>query len=166
MLTFFTMADEEGTWDSPAKVAELTGLGEKEGLALIFRSDECLLKRFLRARRGDAAAALAMLLAHQAWRRTETPWWPLSACPLEHIRSDWEMGKAYLAPFTDASGCTVAFVRAALHDKHEDRQQLKRFISFLNDEAVARLESSEARPRPEKMSIIVSFVRWQCPIVP
>ena len=150
--------DSEGLWDSPDKVAELRTAGSREGLAYIFSSDDACLRRFLRARRGDVAKALHMLLEHQKWRRSETPWWPHRSCPLEHIAADWRAGKAYIHG-QDKAGSTLAFVQAALHDKNEDRQQLKRFISFLNDEAIARLESSEAQPRPSQMTIIVSFVR-------
>jgi hypothetical protein len=152
------MADESA-WATPALVAELreAGAASPEGLAYIFSSDQDCLQRFLRARRGDVPKALAMLLAHQAWRREETPWWPRACCPLEHIVKDWQSCKAYLSPQPDASGSTVAFVRAALHDKNEARLDLKRFISFLNDEAIARLDGSKAVPRPSQMTIIVSF---------
>jgi hypothetical protein len=155
------MAEGEGVWDSPEKIAELRAAGAREGLAYIFSSDDACLRRFLRARRGDVAKALHMLLEHQAWRRSETPWWPHRSCPLEHIAEDWRAGKAYIHG-EDGTGSTLAFVQAALHDKNEDRLQLKRFIGFLNDEAVARLESSGVEPRPSQMTIIVSFVRGAC----
>jgi hypothetical protein len=149
-------AMSEERWDSPAKIAELRAAGEAGGLARIFRSDEDCLKRFLRARRGDTAKALQMLLEHQAWRRSETPWWPAKACPLPSIAEDWKAGKAYIHG-EDKTGSTLAFVQAALHDKNEDRAQLKRFIAFLNDEAVARLDASAVEPKPSQMTIIVSF---------
>ena len=149
-------AAAEERWDSPAKLAELRAAGEAGGLARIFRADEDCLKRFLRARRGDTGKALQMLLEHQAWRRSETPWWPAKACPLPSIAEDWKAGKAYIHG-EDKTGSTLAFVQAALHDKNEDRAQLKRFIAFLNDEAVARLDASTAEPKPSQMTIIVSF---------
>jgi hypothetical protein len=153
------MADESA-WATPALVAALREAGTRAGLAHIFTADEACLQRFLCARKGDVPKALAMLLAHQAWRRSETPWWPRACCPLPHIAADWRSGKAYLSPYPDATGSTVAFVRAALHDKNEARLDLKRFISFLNDEAVARLDGSSAAPgapRPSQMTIVVSF---------
>jgi hypothetical protein len=92
------MAANESTWATPALVEELRAAGTKGGLAHIFTADEACLQRFLRARRGDVAQALAMLLAHQAWRRSETPWWPRACCPLAHIAADWRSGKAYISP--------------------------------------------------------------------
>jgi hypothetical protein len=156
----------EETWDTPEKVTAIRAAGKEAGLAHIFLSDEELLRRYLRARRGDIKLTTAMLLETQKWRRAETPWWPHQCCPLSHIAADWKSGKAYVHG-EDSTGSPLAFVQAALHDKNEARETLKQFISFLNDEAVARLESSTVQPKPSQMTIIVSFVSaggraWRC----
>ena len=121
-------ATDETGWDAPAKVAALRAEGASGGLAHIFTSDDACLQRFLRARRGDVPKALDMLLEHQKWRRAETPWWPHACCPLQHIAADWRSKKAYVSPAPCPEGSVVAFVQAALHDKNEERLNLKRFI--------------------------------------
>ena len=95
-----------------------------------------------------------MLLEHQAWRKAETPWWPLAAAPLESVREDFASLKAY-HDGEDGEGGPITWVRAALHDKNEDRAQLKRFLSFLSDESVARMEQQQKGALG--MNIVVDF---------
>jgi hypothetical protein len=143
------------SWDDAAAVAafraaEATGATR---LAPIFL-DDATVQRHLRARKGDVPAALAMLLEHQAWRKVETPWWPLTAAPVASIHEDFACLKAY-HDGEDAEGGPITWVRAALHDKNEDRAQFKRFLSFLSDESVARMERRE--PKGQGMNIVVDF---------
>jgi hypothetical protein len=138
-------ADESG-WDAPAKVAALRAEGASSGLAHIFTSDDACLQRFLKARKGDVGKALVMLLEHQKWRRAETPWWPLACCPLQHIAADWRSKKAYVSPTPCPEGSVVAFVQAALHDKNEERLDLKRFI--VSARARARARAAAHSPPP------------------
>ena len=85
------------SWDSPAAVASFRAAEAASAtrLAPIFLDDDTV-KRFLRARKGEPGAALSMLLEHQAWRKAETPWWPLAAAPAEGLREDFACLKAYL----------------------------------------------------------------------
>jgi hypothetical protein len=148
------------SWDDAASVASFRAAeaASETRLASIFL-DEPTIQRFLRARRGDVPAALAMLLEHQAWRRAETPWWPLAAPPMDGLRDDCASLKAYLDG-EDADGGPITWVRAARHDKNEDRAQLKRFLSFLSDESVARMERRE--PPSQGMNIVVDFTGFVC----
>ena len=148
------MADP--SWDGPAAIASFRSAEAASAtrLAPIFMDDDTI-KRFLRARRGEPGAALSMLLEHQAWRKAETPWWPLAAAPAAGLREDFACLKAYLDG-EDADGGPITWVRAALHDKSEDRAQFKRFLSFLSDESVARMERREPKGALG-MNIVVDF---------
>lgn len=150
------MSSDSPSWDSPAAIASFRSAEAASAtrLAPIFLDDDTI-KRFLRARRGEPGAALSMLLEHQAWRKAETPWWPLAAAPAEGLREDFACLKAYLDG-EDADGGPITWVRAALHDKNEDRAQLKRFLSFLSDESVARMERREPKGALG-MNIVVDF---------
>jgi len=140
-------------WDSDEKVDQLIAAGAGK-LCRIFASDKECLRRFLRARRGKVEKAMEMLLEHQNWRKSETPWWPKSSVDLSSIKSDLESCKAYTHG-VDKDGCPLTFVRAGLHDKNEDRAQLKRFMTFLNDDSVYRIEGTT--PTPPGMTIVVDF---------
>lgn len=146
-------------WDSEEKLSALRDAARGK-LGQIFCNDSETLKRFLRARKGKEDKALKMLLEHQEWRKTETPWWPLKALDITTIATDLSSLKAYTHG-ADKEGCPLTFVRAALHDKNEDRAQLKRLMSFLNDEGVARIEqytlAHPDKPKPQGMVIIVDF---------
>lgn len=144
-------------WDDAASIAAFRTLESSSPtrVASLFLDDETI-KRFLRARRGVAADALAMLLEHQAWRRTDTPWWPCDPPPLEGVQQDNASLKAYLCG-EDGEGGPITWVRAGLHDKNEDRAQLKRFLAFLSDESVARMDRSERAVKPPGMNIVVDF---------
>jgi hypothetical protein len=150
------MADQ---WDTDEKVEALRVAGRGK-LGRIFYDDTDTLKRFLRARKGKEEKALKMLLEHQEWRKSDTPWWPLKALDISTIASDLASLKAYTHG-TDREGCPLTFVRAALHDKNEDRAQLKRLMSFLNDESSARIEqfclANPDKRKPEGMVIVVDF---------
>ena len=137
---------EEATWDTPAKQAEMLALLEQRGewLSPILK-DADTLQRFLRARKGEPGPALDMLLKHQLWRRRDTPWWPAAGCPLHLVEADVRSKKAY-AHGLDATGSPIFWVRPALHDKNEDRQALKHFIAFINDEGVARILAPPGSP--------------------
>ena len=144
----------EARWDDAASIAAFLAAeaASPTRLASIFL-DPPTIRRFLRARRGVAADALAMLLEHQAWRQSETPWWPERPPPLEGLREDLSSLKAYLSG-EDSEGGPITWVRAAKHDKNEDRGQLKRFLAFLSDESVARMEKSG---RGQGLNIVVDF---------
>jgi len=136
----------------------MTSLLERYGsrLSPLLCSEESL-RRYLIANKGKIEGAGEALLATQAYRRAETPWWPKAACPLDQIQSDVESGKAFING-ADASGCPLVWVRASLHDKHEDRAQLKRFITFFCDEAVARMPSeASAKSSASQINITVDF---------
>ena len=145
-------ADDSEKWASRSIMSSLL---QRYGsrLSPVMCSEESL-RRYLIANRGNIEGAGEALLATQTYRRTETPWWPKSACPLDQIKSDIESGKAYIDG-EDESGCPLVWVRAFLHDKHEDRTQLKRFITFFCDEAVARMTTGDKSA--SQINIIVDF---------
>lgn len=142
--------------DSPAKVVALqTRLGSTISPALVDNDDA--LRRVLRARRGHVSAAADMLGVTQEWRRKETPWWPASAIPLHMIDAAARSGKAYIHGARDDGGPLV-WIRAALHDKNEDRVAQRRFIIAVNDECVARINASAKPDLPApQMFISVDF---------
>lgn len=145
-----------GSYDGPEKLAALKLLvaaSEIDVDAVFSEDDECL-KRFLRARKGHEDAALKMLLENQAWRKAECPWWPRRAIPLDLIKSDILSGKAWVAGRA-GNGGPVTWVLPRLHDKNEDRTQLSRFVAFLNDEAVSRLD--RAPDRVSKFSVVLDM---------
>ena len=125
---------------TPNEVTALATLRQLAGdtLDAIYLSQETAL-RFLRARGTDPKKALAALQKYAAWRAELTPWWPQTACPLEHITAPLDSGKAFFSGVT-RDGHPLLWVRPALHNAHEDRLQLRRFVSALNDEAAARLD--------------------------
>jgi hypothetical protein len=124
------------SWCSPLKVEGLlTKFGSRLSPVL---SDSLTCRRFLIANKGNIDHAGEALLATQVWRRAETPWWPSKSTPLSCIDKDISSGKAYIHG-VDGEGAPITWVRASLHDKHEDRASLKHFLAFLNDESVARL---------------------------
>lgn len=149
------MADsaDESTWDDAARLAALRALPAFGSLDALFR-DDGTLRRFLRARKGDETAALAALVAHQDWRRTTTPRWPAATVPLEAVRADVLVGKAY-AHGRDREGRPLSWIRVRLHDRNEDRAQIAAFLALMLDEALARCEC--APHNAEKFSMLIDF---------
>lgn len=149
------------SWCSTSKVESLLSkFGARLSPAL---SDSLTCRRFLIANKGNIDHTGEALLATQVWRRAETPWWPAGSTPLSCIDKDISSGKAYIHG-VDGEGAPITWVRASLHDKHEDRASLKHFLAFLNDESVARLpcdkssdESTTNSTDAEGMVIVVDF---------
>jgi hypothetical protein len=131
--------EDESTWDCPPLVAAVRALGEGS-LDPLFSGDTAHLQRFLRARRGDPKKALEMLLAHQEFRASETPWWPATNVPLDMVREDVLGGKAFIEVGRDKVGRPVSFVRVKLHNASQDRDSCHRFVTFLMEETLARLD--------------------------
>lgn len=136
---------EELTWDTPEKVQALCKLNKdavaEEKIDAIFLND-VTIKRFLRARRGNIAAATRLLLRHQRYRvEICKEWWPHHNVPLEHIRPAINSGKIYIHG-VDKGNRPVCWIRGGLHDKYEDRLELTRFITWFSDELNMRLDQS------------------------
>lgn len=95
------------------------------------------VKRFLRARHGDADKALQMLLRNQQFLVEEAPWFPHSHVPFDTIEYAVRSGKAYVHG-TDKEGRPAVWVRAGLHDKNKE-PAIRTFIAFTVFELAARL---------------------------
>jgi hypothetical protein len=149
--------EDEGTWDCKERVDALRALSKRDGdsLDVIFTEDTECLKRFLRARRGDVPKALEMLLAHQTFRLTDTPWWPVQNAPLDSMSEDIHGGKAWVDVGRDKLGHPVSFIRVKLHDASQDAAKSHRFVTFLMDETLARLD----RPphNASQFSMVIDF---------
>jgi hypothetical protein len=160
------MDADEASWDSEAQVAALLGLLRASGeaassaaagggaaVAPRLLEDRRLLRRFLRARRGDVEAAAAMLRAHSAWRAEKCGgWWPEANVPVARVRAQLASGKAYCHG-ADRKGRPAAWVRVRLHDAKAPREEVFLMTTFLIDEAVARCEVSGC----EQASVVIDF---------
>jgi len=161
------MDADESSWDSDAQVAALLGLlrasdeaaaaaaaaGGAAAVAPRLLEDRRLLRRFLRARRGDVEAAAAMLRAHSAWRAEKCGgWWPEANVPVAKVRAQLASGKAYCHG-ADRKGRPAAWVRVRLHDAKAPREEVFLMTMFLIDEAMARCEASGC----EQASVVLDF---------
>ena len=111
------------------------------GVAPILLGDDALVRRFLRARRGDAALALDMLRQHSAWRRSVCgAWWPGGHVHLDKVRRQLATGKAFVHG-TDMHGRPVAWIRVGRHFNDTPREEIESLVLFTIDEVCARCDA-------------------------
>ena len=115
--------------------------------------DARLLRRFLRARRGDARAAAAMVRRHSEWRAAACgSWWPGANAPLALVRAQLATGKAFCHG-VDRQGRPAAWVRVRLHEASAARADIERLTIFVIDEVAARCEALGK----EQASVVIDF---------
>ena len=139
------MAATESSWDSPEKVASLrTEVGAE---LQEWAKDDDSLRRFLRARKGDVAAAKKILLRHQEWRveHSVPRGWPAATIPVQELEPCIRMGSCYVRG-RDKSRRPLAFLAVRMHNPKVDRETQKRFVTFALDELITRCaEEGSAR---------------------
>lgn len=133
----------EDQWDSTDKVVSLRSLIRSPDINIpsYLSDDEPLLKRFLRARKGDCAKALELLKAHSEWRKTACPNWPNSTIEYSLVADECNSGKAWCFG-SDRKGRPLAWVIVSKHLATTDRKVIRDFTIFLIDEIIARCDAS------------------------
>lgn len=122
-------------------------------VAPILLGDDALVRRFLRARRGDAALALDMLRQHSAWRRSVCgAWWPGGHVPLDKVRRQLATGKAFVHG-TDVHGRPAAWIRVGRHFNDTPREEVESLVLFTIDEVCARCDAQGV----EQATIVCDF---------
>ena len=127
-------------WDEPSKLQQLQSLLPETNISPKLCNDEALLRRFLRARKGDVHQAFELLKEHSNWRSKHCPNWPNGQIDFSLVADECNSGKAWCFGY-DRKGRPLAWVIVAKHLASTDRKVIRDFTVFLIDEIIARCDA-------------------------